>query len=137
MESEIKNNGVKRPLGVWVIVCVYALSLLLLIPSIIFLIGQNPDFISQFPAIDILFSGIVVVSIFVAIFALFFLKAVSFWLIVGVTVISAAYYLGYFFSGHSIPGSENTSITSKLIEVAIWFGLLGYLWYLKTKGILK
>ncbi len=132
------NQGItKRPVGVWVITCFYFLSLMILIPSMIFVFNNHPDTFSQFTSFEIAVSFLTVLINLFAVILLFMLRALSFWIFLGAIIVSSIPLIVRLLSGQDIPMPENSGVGTKFFEVLIWSAMLLYVWSLKTRGILK
>ena len=135
MDTELTSR--KRPIGVWIIVCLFALSYCLAIPAMIYTINNHPEALSQFSVFEIAASILSMAVTLVAIVLLFQLKAISFWILLGVGLFSAIPLGVRLISGQEIPVPEETGYGGQIFEVVVWVVIMIYIWALKSKGILK
>ncbi len=138
---ETVQETAKRPIGVWVLTCVYALILFINIPMFVYAINNHPGIFSQvseqFTTLEIILSLASVVLVFVAMIFLFFLRSLSFWILLSVTLISLIPLGIRLLSGQEIPLPEGQGYGYKFIELIIWGSILIYIWKLKSQGVLK
>ena len=137
MAKELFETEVKRPLGVWLIVCFFGLSFLIVIPSTIYAINHQPQLFSQFSSFEIAISALAVLANCTAVIYLFYLRVIAFWIFLGVTIVSLVYWAVILLTGPEVPKAENVGIGGKIVEVIIWGAVLVYTWNLKVKGILR
>ena len=137
MGEELEPAGVKRPLGVWLIVCFFGLSFLIVVPSMIYAVNNQPQIFSQFSSLEIALSVLAVLANCIAVVFLFYLRAIAFWIFLGVTIVSLIYWVAILLTGQEIPVSENKGAGGKMVELIIWGAVLVYTWNLKRNGILK
>lgn len=127
----------KRPIGVWVIVCFFSLAFCLAVPSTIYTINNNTEILEQFSTFEIALSFLSMALILVAVALLFMLRAASFWIFLGVTLISIVPLVVRLLSGQEIPAPENMGYQTKIFELIVWGAIMLYIWVIKSKGILK
>ena len=137
MAKELDPADVKRPLGVWLVVCFFGLSFLIVVPSTIYAVNNQPQLFSQFSSLEIALSVLAVVANCTAVVFLFYLRAIAFWIFLGVTILSLFYGAAILLAGQEIPNSENMSMGGKMVELIFWGAVLVYTWNLKRKGVLK
>ena len=134
---ETEPTSIKRPIGVWVIVCFFALSYCLAIPVMIYSINNHPEVFSQFSVFEIAVSILSMAATLVAIVYLFKMRAISFWILLGVALFSAIPLGIRLLTGQELPMPENMGHGGKILEIVVWVAIMLYIWNLKTKGILK
>ena len=134
---EVHSKMAKRPIGVWIIVGFYSLAFCLAVPSTIYTINNHPEVFSRFSNLEITLTFFAMVMTFIAVVFLFRLRAVSFWIFLGIAVVSFVPLIIRMLSGQKIPIPENTGYGGKIFEVIIWGAVMLYIWALKSKGILK
>ena len=137
MAKELTPTTIKRPLGVWLVVCFFGLSFLVVIPSTIYAINNQPQIFSQFSSFEIAMSVLAVAANCTAVILLFYLRALAFWIFLGVTFVSVVYWAVILLTGQEIPAAENMGMGGKIIEIIFWGAVLIYTWNLKKNGILK
>ena len=103
----------------------------------IYAINNQPQLFSQFSPFQIAMSVLAVLANCIAVVYLFYLRVIAFWIFLGVTIVSLAYWAVILMAGLDVPKSENMGTGGKIVEVIIWGAVLVYTWNLKKKGILK
>ena len=103
----------------------------------IYTINNHPEVLEQFSVFEIAVSILAMAITFVAIVFLFQLKAVSFWILLGVGLFSAIPLGLRLIKGQEIPIPEEMGYGGKIFEVVVWAAIMIYIWALKSKGILK
>lgn len=134
---ETETISVKRPIGVWVIVCFYFLSFCIAVPSMFYAINNHPEFLEQFSAFEIAASFLSTIITLVGAVLLFRLRAISFWVFLGVALFSFIPLGIRLLAGQKIPMPENMGYGGKVFEAVVWVAIMLYIWALKSKGILK
>jgi len=134
---ETEPNIVKRPIGIWVIVCFFSLAYCLAIPAMVYAINNHPEVFENFSTFEIIVSILVMAITLVAIVYLFKMRAISFWLFLGAGIFSLIPLGIRLLTGQEILMPENMGFGGKIFEAVVWGVMVLYMWVLKTKGILK
>ena len=134
---DTESDIAKWPIGVWVIACFYFLSFCIAIPSMIYATNNHPEFLERFSTFEIVITFMSMFATLIAVVFLFRLKAVSFWIFLGVAVFSFIPLGIRLISGQEIPIPENMGYGGKVFEAVVWGVVMIYIWIIKSKGILK
>ena len=104
-------------------------------------LNNNPEIFEQvsqrFTTFEVGLSLVSMALVFVAMVLLFFLRSLSFWILLVVTLASLIPLGIRLISGHEAPLSGTQNHGVKIIEFIIWGSILIYTWRLKLKGVLK
>ena len=103
----------------------------------IYAINNHPEFLERFSTFEIVITFLSMFATLIAVVFLFRLKAVSFWIFLGVAMFSFIPLGIRLLSGQEIPIAENMGYGGKVFEAVVWGVVMIYIWIIKSKGILK
>lgn len=127
----------KRPFGVWAITLLFGAWL----AQFVFITGstliRHPRALTQIPGLDGLLNAATMFTLSIAVVLLFRLRASCAWAFLAATAVALLPTLLKLVDGKSVALPLGSNVLALLIVCVMWVAVLGYVWRLKAKGVLR